>query len=745
VQSHACKGHTPRITSYFHHLRQSDTGCVEIGDGERQPEDEEPSPLFNRMTPDVEKIPERCGGPEMRSMHLRHMDKAGVRLPSCCCGGGAASDRPDVRGLPDLPPITVLDSGAILVHIALYLFNTDEGGDEAAADNYLSAEFSAEDASPAEWKLRNYCYGHKGHLISSRQIKRTGGGSHAKSLARLVNWLRTGHNHKRVVDSYIKLFGRERALAVVRKLPPRFLRGRWGSKHVALAYILACTPSELIAVLLDAFGHPESKSKSKSKSKSTTPAADQDDSIGVDETMAQFTARMNKWEKLVVADIQTKWFWKHSRISYVAGTVVHHFQCWLQSDQKGMMLELVWGKADEFLHEHNALIQFDDVFASPGPWGELFDADDDAPTQSESCKEAVLHVVEVATDFYMRVARACASVALDAFPLPSFWLVWQPPDVVCESRRNVAADLIALYRANNRVAFGHRLKLLEVFLPELEEAARHGTLHPALHRMLLDLGLNWKLSTQSIEGKNNTLKRLGKIAPHLGWILMSDKMTVKDVVLSLSSADCNALAASSTSVHRQVMERLANEGMQSWRWRPVQADDYPCFHEPLKPIREQSYMTPCVAKMLLKMKRSFAESELSYGVSVSHAILCRPLRIEEDGREVDGDQFESLCWFHTCQSRKGQIEIYSSIHPSIHPSVYNIHPSVHLSIDPSILIPSSHPSTHPSIRPSSHPPPTSNHRSIQSIIHPSHPSIHPSLHPSVYRSIQPSSHPIHSP
>lgn len=77
-------------------------------------------------------------------------------------------------------------------------------------------------------------------------------------------------------ESWAHLFGKPRADQIARTLPPRPLRGRWGSIHSWDLFLLRCSYNELPAVFRDAVITPGEAKAAKAKHKDKPDLGDLD-------------------------------------------------------------------------------------------------------------------------------------------------------------------------------------------------------------------------------------------------------------------------------------------------------------------------------------------------------------------------------------------------------------------------------------------------------------------------------------
>ena len=123
--------------------------------------------------------------------------------------------------------------------------------------------------------FRQWCLAHELALLVKDQLASLE--TYWGSLAKLINVWRTGSNAKALRASWSFLYGTDRAKSAAGKLPPRPLRGRWGSASRTEAVVLHATRSELTAVFKDCFvDSKQNKKPPKKKAKNAVPDIDED-------------------------------------------------------------------------------------------------------------------------------------------------------------------------------------------------------------------------------------------------------------------------------------------------------------------------------------------------------------------------------------------------------------------------------------------------------------------------------------
>jgi hypothetical protein len=75
------------------------------------------------------------------------------------------------------------------------------------------------------------------------------------------------------------------------------------------------------------------------------------------------------------------------------------------------------------------------------------------------------------------------------------------------------------------------LKFLAIFYDEFATIVSSGGRCPLnLFNAMSDIASQMSSNTQAIEGANNIVKSVGRVAPHISWDLMASRVTVKKAV-----------------------------------------------------------------------------------------------------------------------------------------------------------------------------------------------------------------------
>ena len=172
-----------------------------------------------------------------------------------------------------------------------------------------------------------WCLAHQAHLMISRQLNRLEG--HFASLARKTNACRIG-NAAKFFAAWKRLFGLDRAKEVASRLPPRPLKGRWGSVHANASHWLKCGKEQLCMVWEEVFPPKPVASKRRKK--------DGNDDDTDDDGPEAFQRRKSKWERLSWRDVHDDEHWIRMSAAHAARGPTMVFTFWLQKVVNGVAI-----------------------------------------------------------------------------------------------------------------------------------------------------------------------------------------------------------------------------------------------------------------------------------------------------------------------------------------------------------------------------------------------------------------------
>ena len=196
----------------------------------------------HRIYTDLAKVPKKCGGLESRAIFLNQVGSTGAHT-------WVANS-----GFSETNVITGVNSLGILwlcFHICIYLFTTDNGGDQIANDVLFELDVAA---LALTCYAREWCRRHQLHLMKKRQFQRQPW--YWSYLATFANVARSTHTPMLMLESYRRLFGDLRA-RVMKRLMPRPLSVRWGAATAAEKWYINAGFEEVGDVMVDVFGLPE--------------------------------------------------------------------------------------------------------------------------------------------------------------------------------------------------------------------------------------------------------------------------------------------------------------------------------------------------------------------------------------------------------------------------------------------------------------------------------------------------------
>lgn len=494
------KAHVCEIRSVFGHGAPAEAGADENA--------EIHMPLPPQTTeqviyPDVLPMAINHGAAEQRAMFMKQLECAGVRLWTqalCDCdsavglGPGSSPARPR--------------------HLTIWIFGTDQGSDQKTAAAMMSADVRR---SVSVWMFRQWCLLHEVALLVKGQLATLG--TYWSGLAKLINVWRTGSNAKLLFRSYESLHGLARAKAVAGTLPPRPLRGRWGSASRAETFVLRSSRSELTA----AFKHAlvDKIQNQPHRRRSVVPDIDEDfEEEG-------YSQRLSRWTRETFEHITSDLFWGDLFIAHTCRGPLDQLQHWIQSRKPARVakvVELVCVRANCVADSLEAFVDE----RSSEVWAPLMDF---VGHKDESYwfEKVVMLSLELSADFKRRVL-----LKVRKFPYLLMFLIFSPPADDCALRRKCARDVLDM--SIHEVDDDTTMKVRTLFRGELLLAVSDGTLDESLHALLVEVSRMWALDTQEIEGVNSIIKYATHLSPNLSWKLLSARMTIKKSYLNCADA-----------------------------------------------------------------------------------------------------------------------------------------------------------------------------------------------------------------
>lgn len=379
-------------------------------------------------------------------------------------------------------------------HTRIYTMVTADGPDQKGCEKLVARSMKN---NPASLFCRFKCLLHQLHLIVGKQLKRLSPLGYYSKVAKIINvWRSCGTPHK-IFRAYKAMHGEKRAKEVANRLPPRALRGRWGSITAAEEFLLKCGHAELPAVFCNAVGldegHGEDAEEAMVVDISSVEVCDVDSAV--------YRQVMGRWRKESIAAIRSNDFWIVLSLANITKQPIDHFMRWLMSTSDvesdkddmecvtavsasaGKLAPLLFGKLDSFLSEFS-----DYILDADGAHWKLFKAlvTSGHSEQSENDWVACLvgTALEIAAELHRRV-----EAYFSEFPGRLAWIIFQPPDEPCEARKSIAAYFLVCPSLDE----GFSAKLRSMYLEDFNDCAKTGTISCRVHNLLSDAGFNLAL------------------------------------------------------------------------------------------------------------------------------------------------------------------------------------------------------------------------------------------------------------
>ena len=97
--------------------------------------------------------------------------------------------------------------------------------------------------------------------------------------------------------------------------------------------------------------------------------------------------------------------------------------------------------------------------------------------------------------------------------------------IMCHHRSRVAQDVLGIQEFEMERNF--TWKFLNHFRSDIEHAAATGLFSQIAADFLEEVAMMGSVDTQEIEGLNNSIKRIGLLAPHMSWELLASRVIIK--------------------------------------------------------------------------------------------------------------------------------------------------------------------------------------------------------------------------
>ena len=277
---------------------------------------------------------------------------------------------------------------------------------------------------------------HQLHLVVSKQLGRLSG--HYASIAKVVNVWRSVGVPWKIFELYTAKFGSDQA-KVVRRLPPRPLKGRWGSISSAEEYLLQARPTDLPAIFKCALGTVENVEDGDIAAALLDSAGDIDN--------ATYRKIMGRWRRDAIAALEDPMFWAQVLISFNSKRPLNHLMRFLMtvdngsssgqtSKPCGKLPALVYGKLRNITDEFAGVLN-PDAICWKGLWLDvLARLTDEAAADTVRC--LVASTLEIGSELEKRVASV-----VNGFPAQLAWLILEQPGEFCEHRLKCCSEFLA--------------------------------------------------------------------------------------------------------------------------------------------------------------------------------------------------------------------------------------------------------------------------------------------------------------
>ena len=444
-----------------------------------------------------------------------------------------------------------------------------------------------------------------------------------------------------------------RSKTVTRHLPPRPLKGRWGSATAVEGFLLQAGFDELPSAFAAAVAHRIQQPVHQAR-----PTEVLDPDIDAE----SYSATQGRWARDASAGLSNKNFWCTLLVANTSRQPSTHLHHWLQKysshspDRGKQMVKFVCQVAAEIGSEWEGLLR------QVSSWKPLMNLLQDEPASPPAIQyawvaEAVLSCCELYADYARRVLSKVTT-----FPWLLLWLVWVPHDREDPNRKACARSLLTLDDHQLEAQACTALKFRVVFRSALEDCANDGTLDETAYHFVECMAAGWMADTQEIEGLNNSIKHMVHLAPAISWALMSSRITCQKHLASLHTKAARDEFVQNC-IHNH--QRMLTEPRHPKRWCELDLEDYPCpepFVAPPSQNQKKSKGKMCSAKALVAVKRRLKEagrlwvpsaevilgisliprkgaaSKLLYLPAVKHYSQLWAVR----GQQVEGDRMELM-------------------------------------------------------------------------------------------------------
>ena len=424
-------------TGYEGHLQRSDVCKVAGGKAAA-------TSTSRWLYPDLYRIPDTgFGGKELRQAMLQQIKSTGAR----------AWNEPAHEGL----------HGQHRKHVRILLAASDQGPDQAKCHQLLQHET---DDNEYMLYFRQWCYRHVAALIVKRKLasihKMLPDVKYWASIAKIINSWRSSGKSRRFKEEWRSMFGSDAAKRATKRLPPRPLRGRWGSKQESETHLLRCGRQELTAVFAKVF--PRSCNPDHDAEADVADRAIED---GLDDQEQDYSKKMGRWQREAALALADADFWFMMFSSNSIGSAINMFenflmkpldkmdhtldamQCGGRLDEAPLFVQLVAFKSAKVLEKLEMLLQDGAVsnHRLPG-FQEILGTEDESTALPLPWPARIVFLaLQVACDYIFRV-----DYQLSDWPSILIWFVVSPPDEFCQRRKDISEVLLEWVAAGTAAA-----------------------------------------------------------------------------------------------------------------------------------------------------------------------------------------------------------------------------------------------------------------------------------------------------
>ena len=348
-----------------------------------------------------------------------------------------------------------------------YVFVTDEGPDQRGAQKLISAALKD---FPSVLYVRFRCILHQLHLVVGKQLKRLDG--LYSQIAKVVNVWRATGNACKIYNTYCDMFGQKRARQVAKRLPPRALKGRWGSISSVESFLLACGPAESPVVFKAAVGGTEFQTDGEDGSALVHIHADQ----VFDMDTETYRNLLGRWRREAIKCLESNTFWLTVAIGSGTRGPLDHLMNWIMKTDAapgtGKLPMLSFNKLESIMSEFSNVLD-----AGSLRWSLFQTLVAKEASQSQWVAMLVAAALEQASEINRRVVEY-----LSRFPAKLAWMVFEEAEVECSVRKALANEILVCSDDDLDAAFTRKFKAF--YLQDLKLCSGTGMLGLDMHRFL---------------------------------------------------------------------------------------------------------------------------------------------------------------------------------------------------------------------------------------------------------------------